>query len=94
VVGWCRLFPEPYGDGKGQVELGIGVTSHWRGRGVGSTLLQRALQWAEGRGLARVVLTTRLDNQLAVRLFVRSGFRIMGQNDGLLEMSVSLPSNV
>jgi ribosomal protein S18 acetylase RimI-like enzyme len=94
VVGWCRLFPEQCGDGKDQVELGIGVTHTWRGRGIGSALLRHALGWAEERGLARVVLNTGVDNQPAIRLFTRSGFRTVGQDEGLLEMFASLPGTV
>jgi GNAT superfamily N-acetyltransferase len=90
IVGWCRLFPERCGDGEDSVELGTGVIRDWRRRGVGKALLQRALEWATDRGLARVVLMTCADNQPAIRLFTRSGFRTIGVNGGLLEMSVSL----
>jgi ribosomal protein S18 acetylase RimI-like enzyme len=82
VVGWCRLFPT---DANGEAELGIGVVASHRRRGLGRALLGAALEWASARGMP-VVLETRTDNTLAIRLFTRSGFRVVGQGDGHWQM--------
>jgi len=74
VVGWCRLFPTD----ERALELGIGVVASHRRRGLGRALLGAALEWASARGMP-VVLETRTDNTPAIRLFTRSGFRVVGQ---------------
>jgi ribosomal protein S18 acetylase RimI-like enzyme len=81
VVGWCRLFPTD----EGALELGIGVVASHRRRGIGRALLDAALEWASARGMP-VVLETRTDNAPAIRLFTRSGFRVVGQGDGHWQM--------
>jgi ribosomal protein S18 acetylase RimI-like enzyme len=81
VVGWCRLFPTD----EGALELGIGVVASHRRRGIGRALLDAALEWASARGMP-VVLETRTDNTPAIRLFTRSGFRVVGQGDGHWQM--------
>jgi len=81
VVGWCRLFPTD----EGALELGIGVVASHRRQGIGRALLGAALEWASARGMP-VVLETRTDNTPAIRLFTRSGFRVVGQGDGHWQM--------
>jgi len=81
IVGWCRLFPTD----EGALELGIGVVAPYRRRGLGRALLGAALEWASARGMP-VVLETRTDNAPAIRLFTRSGFRVVGQQDGHWQM--------
>jgi ribosomal protein S18 acetylase RimI-like enzyme len=81
ITGWCRLFPTD----EGALELGIGVLGQYRRRGLGRALLGAALEWASARGMP-VVLETRTDNTPAIRLFTRSGFRVVGQGDGHWQM--------
>lgn len=90
VVGWCRLFPERCADGIDSVELGIGVLRDWRGQGIGTALLDWALAWAAERRLG-CVLTTRADNEPALRLFRAAGFRTQSGKNGTLEMVLSAP---
>ena len=79
VVGWCRAFP---GDGDGTAGMGIGVLEPYRNRGVGTRMLQTMVGWARQRGLQRMVLTTRMDNDRAIHLFRKFGFREAGEADG------------
>jgi ribosomal-protein-alanine N-acetyltransferase len=81
VVGWCRLFPTD----EGALELGIGVVAPYRRRGIGRALLGAALEWASARGMP-VVLETRTDNDPAIHLFTRSGFRVVGQQGSHWQM--------
>jgi len=90
VVGWCRLFPADAAQEGGEVELGIGVMRAWRSRGVGRALMGRALEWAVERGCARVTLTTRADNEPAIRLFARSGFDLVPGDGDSLRMAIPL----
>jgi ribosomal protein S18 acetylase RimI-like enzyme len=53
----------------------IGVTPHHRGRGVGAALIAAALTGLEHVGVARAALEVTADNDAAVRLYRRVGFR-------------------
>lgn len=91
IVGWCRLFPT---DNEGEAELGIGLLTSARGQGLGARMLGKAIAWARGRGLARLVLTTRSDNLRALRLFTRYGFAPTGRKDSdWIEMTLGLKSS-
>ena len=54
-------------------EMGMAVTEDARGKGVGTLLLQTALDEVERRGIAAVSLSVDPDNQ-AIRLYKRLGF--------------------
>lgn len=62
--------------------LGIAVTAEWRGRGVGTALLQMLLKWAESSPtIEKVCLEVFVTNSRAIRLyrnlrFVEEGRRI------------------
>jgi putative acetyltransferase len=92
IVGWCRLFPEGLCDSPAVLELGIGVTSPWRGQGIGNALIRHALEWAAEKGVSRIVLTTRTDNEPARCLFARYGFYPTRTQDHWLEMAWNAPS--
>ncbi|NLS94451.1 MAG: GNAT family N-acetyltransferase [Planctomycetaceae bacterium] len=55
--------------------LGISVTRAWRGRGVGTALLQRLLKWAEANPIIeKVALEVFATNDSAIRLYKKLGF--------------------
>lgn len=53
----------------------IGVTPHHRGRGVGAALINMALAGLQQVGVSRVGLEVTAQNDAAVRLYQRLGFR-------------------
>ena len=53
----------------------VGITSHHRGRGLGTKLIQRALEGFQQLGLRRAYLEVTAQNQAAVQLYQRIGFR-------------------
>jgi len=60
--------------------LGIMVDQDWRGRGVGSLLLQRAIDWArQSSVLKRLELEVYVRNVRAMALYHRFGFVIEGR---------------
>lgn len=82
-AAWLRLLPES-DPGYGFVdaatpELSMGVVQAWRGRGVGSCLLDALIAAAREEGLASLSLSVEPDN-FARRLYERVGFR---QVDGV-----------
>ncbi len=92
-AAWLRFFTasEP---GYGFVdvdtpEVSMGVVRPWRGRGVGTQLLEGLISAARDVGLPALSLSVEPDN-FARRLYERSGFRHVGQNGGSLTMLVRL----
>jgi RimJ/RimL family protein N-acetyltransferase len=84
VVGWCDVTPKPRETMRHSGTLGMGVAVTHRGRGVGAALLQATLEAAIARGLSRIELVVRIDNEPAIALYRRFGFAIEGrQRDAL-----------
>ncbi len=79
VVGWCRVFPT---DAHEEGEVGIGLLAPYRNQGLGTTMLQRIIAWSRERGYKRLVLYTREDNERAIHVFQRCGFRMTGRREG------------
>jgi putative acetyltransferase len=60
-------------------EIGLAVHDQWQGRGIGSALLEAALQLADRwLNLRRLELTAYVDNEPALRLYKRFGFEVEG----------------
>jgi acetyltransferase len=64
IVGHICLEPcEP-----GAVEMAVAVADHFQGRGIGRSLTNAALDWAEHHGIARLRASMLTDNAGIVRL--------------------------
>jgi putative acetyltransferase len=74
VVGWADIFPAWAEAVKHCGTLGMGVHAGHRGRGLGERLLRACLAKAPSKGITRVTLEARADNQAAIRLYERLGF--------------------
>jgi RimJ/RimL family protein N-acetyltransferase len=62
-----------------EVELVVNVAKPWRGRGVGTALITRAVEWARASDvITRVQLKVFTRNTTAVRLYERLGFVLEG----------------
>lgn len=59
--------------------LGISVLRDYWGRGVGSMLMDAAIQTAQSVGYAQIELQTAADNERAIRLYERFGFEQYGR---------------
>lgn len=66
-------------------ELSMGVARRWRGRGIGSHLLDALITDAREQGLTSVSLSVEADNY-ARRLYERVGFHKVGEASGSLTM--------
>ncbi|MCA9902382.1 MAG: GNAT family N-acetyltransferase [Anaerolineae bacterium] len=70
------------------VELSINISPEYRGQGMGSALLQQAVDWARRRGaIRRVQLSVLARNQGAIRLYERMGFQVEGLRQGAYNLS-------
>jgi RimJ/RimL family protein N-acetyltransferase len=70
IVGFIHIEAARYGVG----EIAMLVDGDWRGRGVGSTLIQAAVGWARDHGLHKLNLEVWPHNTAAVALYQRCGF--------------------
>lgn len=67
------------------VTLGISVVREWRGRQVGTALMQHALTWArQTPDIRRIELFVYVSNVPAQRLYTRHGFVVEGRRRGVI----------
>jgi len=79
VVGTLGLHLETNPRRRHCAGIGMAVHDDYQGRGVGTALLAAALDLADNwLGLRRVELHVYVDNERAVRLYERFGFKIEG----------------
>jgi ribosomal protein S18 acetylase RimI-like enzyme len=75
VVGMLHVEVSRHGFG----DLGMLVDRGWRGRGVGSALLEAAIGWARGQGLHKLSLEVFAHNTAAIALYRKFGFAEEGR---------------
>lgn len=79
LVGSAGLHPAPALRRRHAAMLGISVVAEAQGQGVGRALMQALCDYADGWAqLLRIELTVFTDNQRAVALYERFGFRHEG----------------
>lgn len=78
-------------------EIGMGVRDDWQGKGVGSALLQSAIDLADNwLGIRRLELHVHADNERAIALYRKFGFALEGTHrayalrDGVYVDSLSM----
>jgi ribosomal protein S18 acetylase RimI-like enzyme len=89
VIGWCDIIvPEVPGFGHSGR---LGVLKEFRGRGIGTKLVERAIQIAGEKGLLRIELEVYSSNLGAINLYKKFKFTLEGQKskarylDGVFE---------
>jgi len=97
IVGEIRVDPSWMGFG----DIGMLVAADWRGRGVGSALVEAAIDWARAHDLHKLALGVFPHNEPAIALYRKFGFveegrlvrhirRADGQLWDLIEMGLPL----
>ena len=66
VVGWVHLKNPQLEKLSHTAELTVGVLAEYRGRGVGSHLLERGLEWAGKQGFERIYNSVPATNETAI----------------------------
>jgi ribosomal protein S18 acetylase RimI-like enzyme len=74
VVGWADIQRVPRDTMQHVGVLGIGIVPEYRERGIGRLLMERVIEEAWKRGITRVELTVRADNERAAALYRALGF--------------------
>jgi putative acetyltransferase len=80
VVGQLSIHTFPHTPRRRHVgQVGMAVRDNWQGKGVGSALMQAAVELADKwMNLERLELEVYVDNEPAVRLYQKFGFVIEG----------------
>jgi putative acetyltransferase len=81
VVGQLDLYTFPHKPRRRHAgQIGMAVRDDWQGKGVGSALLQAAIDLADKwLNLTRLELEVFVDNPPAIRLYEKFGFSIEGR---------------
>lgn len=77
-LAWYPVF-SPFKGGRVLLVENLWVEEAARGRGVGKALLQALAREARRRGLARMELNVRLDNEATRRFYAGLGFKLPGE---------------
>jgi ribosomal-protein-alanine N-acetyltransferase len=64
---WC-VYPEAH-------IVSIAVDPDFQGKGIGTRLMETGLQWLMDNGFKDVFLEVRVDNDVAIRLYTKFGFK-------------------
>jgi ribosomal-protein-alanine N-acetyltransferase len=70
IIASLGLFLQPYG----VADLGMMVAEEWRGRGVGSALMEAAVAWARASSAHKISLQHWPHNEAAHALYRKFGF--------------------
>lgn len=79
VVGWCDIIVPDVPGFEHSGRLGTGVVKAFRGRGIGTKLVERAIQKARHKGLLRIELEVYSSNLAAINLYEKFNFRLEGR---------------
>lgn len=74
VVGWCDISPQRLEGFTHSGTLGMGVLRGFRGRGIGTRLMERTIAEAKERGMERIELEVYASNAPAIKLYEKRGF--------------------
>jgi RimJ/RimL family protein N-acetyltransferase len=74
LVGRLSLARDPHPASRHVADLGLMVAAGHRRRGIGSALLQRAVDWASEAGVTKLELHVFPHNEPALALYERFGF--------------------
>lgn len=78
IVGWCRVFPGIVSKTHHVADIGIGLLPPYREQGIGTRLLERAVDWAAAQGLIKLTADCFSTNLRARALFRKLGFAETG----------------
>ena len=74
VIGWCDTTPKINNQHKHRASLGMGILPEYRGKGIGTKLIQANLDHAKKIGLEKIELDVFTSNTRAIALYKKIGF--------------------
>ena len=87
ITGWAALTPFSARDVyKGVAELSIYVAADFRGRGIGSALMEEIVISSEANGIWTLVSSVFPENESTLRLHKKFGFREIGRREKIAQL--------
>ena len=88
VVGWAVLSAvsgrECY---KGVAEVTLYIHEHYRGKNIGTILLNRLISESEANGIWSLLSVIHPENNISMRLHERCGFRLIGYRERIAQLN-------
>ena len=78
VVGHLQMFRIPFERRKGVAELFIYIHQDFQNLGLGTRMMKKAIELAKERGFHRIGLTVVADNDRAIKVYEKVGFKKEG----------------
>jgi len=78
VIGWCDIIPKPQEFHSHVGILGMGIIKKYRGQGIGTNLIKKAITHAKANGIEKIELEVFESNKIAQKLYKKIGFEIEG----------------
>ena len=82
AIGYVSLVFPRFGKMQGNTYLTISVRGSYRGKGVGTALMEHAEQYAKGRGMRRIELEVFGQNVNAIALYAKREYVVEGVKKG------------
>jgi len=78
IVGYCMVHGSPRPRYRGICDLMIYLHQDFQGKGLGTAMTSMAVRLAREQGLHRLSLEVVADNEIAIRMYEKVGFKIEG----------------
>ena len=88
VIGHLNISREESPVTRHVASIGMAVAPEWRGKGVGTALMDEAVRWARHFGVEKLALSVYPDNEAARALYRRFGFQEEGRLTGHSKKSI------
>jgi ribosomal protein S18 acetylase RimI-like enzyme len=79
VVGWIDIYQGQSPRMSHRGFLGMGIIKKYRGLGIGTMLLKKAIEHAKYTDLEQIELSVYTTNEAAIKLYKKFGFREIGR---------------
>ena len=79
IVGICSIKGLNKKRVKHRVDLGITVLKDYWSNGIGTQLLEHAINYCRLNSIEKIELTVRTDNERALKLYKKEGFEVEGE---------------
>jgi GNAT superfamily N-acetyltransferase len=76
TVGWLHVSAVPYSMMDHTAELTVGVLEQYRGHGLGSTLMERGLEWGREHGFRKIYQNLPATNERAIAFLEDEGWTV------------------
>lgn len=89
VIGWCDILPKGRPIFTHSGVLGMGIVPEYRGKGVGTSLIEATLEKAWGQNLVCIELTVFSDSPPAIEKFMKKPAFVAKANCGTTRSSTA-----